>query len=56
MQILVGCLLEDNCFEAFSFNKDTGILTYDMNKDKRFEEFWKHKNDSNYKITANYRF
>jgi hypothetical protein len=51
MQILVACMLEDGCFEAFSFDKNTGVLTYDMSKDKRFEEFWKHKNDPNYKKT-----
>lgn len=47
-QLFIGCMMEDGCYDAHSYDQKTGKLVYDMNKDSRFSEFWKHRNDSNY--------
>lgn len=47
-QILIGCMMADGCFDAHSYDQKTGKLTYDMSKDARFDEFWKHRYDASY--------
>lgn len=47
-QIFVGCMMEDGCFDAYEFDEKTGKISYNMSKDARFDEFWKHRNDANY--------
>lgn len=54
-QILVGCMITDGCFEAHSYNQKTGELKYDMSKDERFSEFWKHRYDATYS-TENFEY
>lgn len=46
MAIFVAKMIHDGCFEAHSVVD--GQLVYDMSKDKRFDEFWEHRNDPNY--------
>jgi hypothetical protein len=47
MTLFVSKMIADGTWEAHSKGSD-GRLVYDIKKDKRFSEFWKHKNESNY--------
>lgn len=48
MTIFVAKMKADGCWDAYSKDPKTGKLVYDMSKDKRFTEFWQHRNDKNY--------
>lgn len=48
MAIFIACMIRDGCYDAHSLN-EYGSLEYDMEKDARFEYFWRHRNNSNFK-------
>ena len=55
MIIFVAKMKADGCWEAHHLDKKAGQLIYDMSKDKRFDEYYRHKNDANYKETETFR-
>jgi hypothetical protein len=46
MTMFLAYMEKDGCLEAHSFVN--GEFVYDMSKDKRFDEYYKHRNDPNY--------
>jgi hypothetical protein len=48
MAIFIACMIRDGCYDAHSLN-EYGSLEYDMEKDARFEYFWRHRNNPNFK-------
>lgn len=48
MAIFIACMIRDGCYDAHSLN-EYGSLEYDMAKDARFEYFWRHRNNQNFK-------
>ena len=48
MAIFVACMIKDGCYNAHKIESD-GSVTYDMNEDDRFSEFWKNKEIKGYK-------
>ena len=48
MAIFVACMIKDGCYDAHKINEN-GEVVYDISKDERFSEFWKHRKDKNYK-------
>lgn len=44
--LFVACMRQDGCWNAHSFDQKTGKFKYDMSKDERFSEFWKHRYES----------
>lgn len=49
MAIFVAIMVKDGSYDAHHVDPKTGELVYDMAKDARFSEFWKHKDKKNYK-------
>lgn len=47
MTLFVAMMISDGTLDAHSVDSN-GNLKYDMSKDRRFSEYYKHKNDPNY--------
>lgn len=48
--IFIACMIKDGCYDAYTAKDNQ--LTYDMAKDKRFKEYWNHRNEPNYSSEA----
>lgn len=53
MTLFVAKMLHDGCYEAHSFNKQTGEFIYNPKKDKRFEIYFNKREQYNYKGSEN---
>ena len=54
MTIFVACMIKDGCYDAHTMGPD-GQVIYNMEFDDRFSEWWKHRNDKNYKSETFYQ-